>query len=82
MYARPAPRVGELCGIDELRVRRIPNFPCGSYYFTGDEDDKGGRRDAETFAARLPNATLKIVEVGAIGAGLMCPARAAVRRPR
>jgi toxin ParE1/3/4 len=28
-----SPRVGELCGIDGLRVRRIPNFPCGWFYF-------------------------------------------------
>jgi toxin ParE1/3/4 len=30
-----SPRVGELCGIDGLRVRRIPNFPCGWFYFAG-----------------------------------------------
>jgi toxin ParE1/3/4 len=29
-----SPRVGELCGIDGLRVRRIPNFPCGWFYFS------------------------------------------------
>jgi len=28
----------------------------------GDEDTNGGEREAETFAARLPNATLEIVE--------------------
>lgn len=28
-----SPRVGELCGIDGLRVRRIPDFPCGWFYF-------------------------------------------------
>lgn len=28
-----SPRVGELCGIDGLRVRRIQNFPCGWFYF-------------------------------------------------
>jgi len=28
-----SPPVGELCGIDGLRVHRIPNFPCGSFYF-------------------------------------------------
>ncbi len=34
------PRVGEVCGIDGLRVRRIPNFPCGWFYFTsGDRVD-------------------------------------------
>jgi len=27
----------------------------------GDEDSYGGEREAETFAARLPNATLEIV---------------------
>jgi toxin ParE1/3/4 len=30
-------RVGELCGIDWLRVRRIPNFPCGWFYFAGND---------------------------------------------
>jgi len=35
-----SPRVGELCGIDGLRVRRIPNFPCGWFYFaSGDRVD-------------------------------------------
>ena len=35
-----SPRVGELCGIDGLRVRRIPYFPCGWFYFTsGDRVD-------------------------------------------
>ena len=35
-----SPRVGELCGIDGLRVRRIPNFPCGWFYFaSGDRAD-------------------------------------------
>jgi toxin ParE1/3/4 len=28
-----SPRVGELCGIDGLRVRRIPSFQCGWFYF-------------------------------------------------
>lgn len=28
-----SPRVGESCGIDGLRVRRISNFPCGWFYF-------------------------------------------------
>ena len=28
-----SPRLGELCGIDGLRVRRILNFPCGWFYF-------------------------------------------------
>lgn len=35
-----SPRVGELCGIDGLRVRRIVNFPCGWFYFaSGDRVD-------------------------------------------
>jgi toxin ParE1/3/4 len=32
-----SPRVGELCGIDGLRVRRISNFPCGWFYFAGSD---------------------------------------------
>jgi toxin ParE1/3/4 len=28
-----SPRVGELCGIPGLRVRRIVGFPCGWFYF-------------------------------------------------
>ena len=35
-----SPRVGELCGIDGLRVRRVPNFACGWFYFaSGDRVD-------------------------------------------
>lgn len=35
-----SPRVGELCGIEGLRVRRIVNFPCGWFYFAhGDRVD-------------------------------------------
>jgi toxin ParE1/3/4 len=35
-----SPRVGEVCGIDGLRVRGIPNFPCGWFYFaSGDRVD-------------------------------------------
>ena len=35
-----SPRVGEVCGIDGLRVRRIANFPCGWFYFaSGDRVD-------------------------------------------
>ena len=35
-----SPRVGEVCGIDGLRVRRITNFPCGWFYFaSGDHVD-------------------------------------------
>ena len=26
-------RIGELCEIDGLRVRRVPGFPCGWFYF-------------------------------------------------
>ena len=32
-----SPRVGELCGIPGLRVRRIEGFPCGSFYFVRTE---------------------------------------------
>lgn len=32
-----SPRLGESCGIDGLRVRRIPNFPCGWFYFASDD---------------------------------------------
>ncbi|MGB9346422.1 MAG: type II toxin-antitoxin system RelE/ParE family toxin [Ilumatobacteraceae bacterium] len=35
-----SPRIGEVCGIDGLRVRRIPNFPCGWFYLaSGDRVD-------------------------------------------
>ncbi len=35
-----SPRVGEVCGIDELRVRRIAAFPCGWLYLaSGDRVD-------------------------------------------
>ena len=35
-----SPRIGGVCGIDGLRVRRIPNFPCGWFYFaSGDRVD-------------------------------------------
>ena len=35
-----SPGVGELCGIDGLRVRRVPNVPCGWFYFaSGDRVD-------------------------------------------
>ena len=37
MSGAGSPRVGELCGIDGLRVRRIPNFPCGWFYFASGE---------------------------------------------
>ena len=32
-----SPRVGEVCGIDGLRVRRIPNSPCGWFYFASSD---------------------------------------------
>lgn len=32
-----SPRVGELCGIDGLRVRRVVKFPCGWFYFARDD---------------------------------------------
>jgi toxin ParE1/3/4 len=28
-----SPRIGELCGIPGLRVRRVEGFPCGWFYF-------------------------------------------------
>lgn len=30
-------RIGELCDIEGLRVRRVPGFPCGWFYFSGNE---------------------------------------------
>jgi len=33
-----SPRVGELCGIDGLRVRRVSGFPCGWFYFAHDDN--------------------------------------------
>ena len=30
-----SPRIGELCEIPGLRVRRIVGFPCGWFYFVG-----------------------------------------------
>lgn len=32
-----SPRIGELCGIPGLRVRRVADFPCGWFYFVGSE---------------------------------------------
>ena len=33
-------QVGEMCGIDGLRVRRVPDFPCGWFYLVnGDRVD-------------------------------------------
>ena len=35
-----SPQVGEMCGIDGLRVRRVPDFPCGWFYLVnGDHVD-------------------------------------------
>lgn len=42
---------------EELQRVRMPVL-----LLWGDEDSSGGRREAETFAARLPNASLEIVE--------------------
>ena len=28
-----SPRIGEMCGIDGLRSRRLERFPCGWFYF-------------------------------------------------
>lgn len=33
MPGAPSPRVGELCGIPGLRVRRVAGFPVGWFYF-------------------------------------------------
>ena len=32
-----SPRVGELCGIPSLRVRRVLSFPCGWFYFVAED---------------------------------------------
>ena len=32
-----SPRVGELCGIPGLRVRRVEGFPCGWFYFVAQD---------------------------------------------
>jgi len=32
-----SPRVGELCGIPGLRVRRVLSFPCGWFYFVAED---------------------------------------------
>ena len=50
-----SPLVGEVCGIDGLRVRRIPNFPCGWFYFaSGDRVDVVGLlADVQNIAAVL-----------------------------
>ncbi len=31
-------RLGKLCGIPGLRVRRVVGFPCGWYYFIGSDN--------------------------------------------
>jgi len=28
-----SPRIGEMCGVDGLRSRRLAGFPCGWFYF-------------------------------------------------
>jgi toxin ParE1/3/4 len=50
-----SPRVGEMCGIDGLRVRRIPSFPCGWFYFASDDRVDVVRllADAQDIAALL-----------------------------
>ena len=52
-----SPRVGELCGIDGLRVRRITNLPCGWFYFARDERVDVVRllADAQDITAVLAN---------------------------
>ena len=54
-----SPRVGELCGIDGLRVRRISNFPCGWFYFVGSDRVDVVRllADAEDIAVILAEIT-------------------------
>jgi toxin ParE1/3/4 len=32
-----SPRIGELCGIPGLRVRRVLSFPCGWFYFVAED---------------------------------------------
>ncbi|MEP7115006.1 MAG: type II toxin-antitoxin system RelE/ParE family toxin [Ilumatobacteraceae bacterium] len=32
-----SPHVGELCGIPDLRVRRLIGFPCGWFYFIAND---------------------------------------------
>jgi len=50
-----SPRVGEVCGINGLRVRRITNFPCGWFYFASDDHVDVVRllADAQDIAAVL-----------------------------
>ncbi|WP_420451471.1 type II toxin-antitoxin system RelE/ParE family toxin [Ilumatobacter sp.] len=50
-----SPRIGEVCGIDGLRVRRIPNFPCGWFYFASSDHVDVVRllADAQDIAAVL-----------------------------
>ena len=33
MPGADSPRIGEMCGIDGLRSRRLARFPCGWFYF-------------------------------------------------
>ena len=50
-----SPRLGELCRIDGLLVRRIPNFPCGWFDFAGGNHVDAVRllADAQDIAAIL-----------------------------
>lgn len=50
-----SPRIGEVCGIGGLRVRRIPNFPCGWFYFASSDHVEVVRllADAQDIAAVL-----------------------------
>ena len=53
------PRVGELCGIDGLRVQRTSNFPYGWFYFVGSDRVDVVRllTDAEDIAVILAEIT-------------------------
>jgi toxin ParE1/3/4 len=53
-----SPRVGEVCGIDGLRVRRIPNFPCGWFYFAS-----GDRVDVVRLLADAQDITVVFAEM-------------------
>jgi toxin ParE1/3/4 len=52
-----SPRLGELCRIPELRVRRIQGFPCGWFYFVQADHLDVVRllADAQDLAAILEN---------------------------
>ncbi len=56
-----SPRVGELCGIPGLRVRRVVGFPCSWFYFvTHDHVDVvrllADAQDLPTILADVPDA--------------------------